>query len=613
MKRILFTLFATLIFTSAVVASDVQFEVTVDRNKIALGGALQLSLAFHGIQNVSAPSIDKIEGFDSRYIGPSTVVSIVNGVVTSSITHIYTLVPLKTGTFTIGPFSAEAQGKTLTSKPITIEVVSASPGGQQPYSSGQSLQDASSSKIDAEELKDRIFLILSAGKRRAYLNEIIPLSIKLYVNHLGVRDIQFPGLETSDFSIDKFGQPKQYREEFGGVSYDVIEFTADMFGIKAGEWTLGPAKLNCNLIVRRQNQRRRNAFDDNFSGGFFKDDIFDDFFGRYEAYPLELKSTELPITILSLPQEGKPESFDGALGNFQLDVETTPLQVKAGDPITLKMTVKGEGNFDSVKSPKLQSKEGFKVYDPHVKQSENERVFEQVLIPDSEKVACIPQINFSFFNTKTEQYQVLMHAPIPITVAKADETQAKLIELPQAQVKIAQKEELGRDIVYLKNSQGKLRRTGYYLYQSFGFWLFHILSFLLFTGAVLFYLKQQKLIGDERYARRLRAPAKARKGIQEIGKLLREGKTAAFFDAVFKTLREYLSDRLHLPLGGITAITIEEITKERGLSVEILEKIKKIFADCDTARYAPIQFSQKQLEDIFQILKEIIDYLEKQR
>ena len=613
MKRIIaFILLSTLFLVSTASASDIQLEVTVDRQKIALGEALQLNLTFQGTQNISAPSIDKIEGFDARYLGPSTMVSIVNGVVTSSITHVYTLVPLKTGTFTIGPFSVEAQGKTLTSKPITIEVVSAPSRGQQ-LTPGQALQEPTPSKIDAEELKDRIFLILSAGKRKAYLNEIMPLTIKLYVNRLGVRDIQFPELETNDFSIEKFAQPKQYREEFGGVLYDVIEFTTDMFAIKPGEFTLGPAKLKCNLVVRRQAQRRRSPFDDDFFGGAFNDDIFNDFFGRYEAYPLELKSADLPITVLSLPVEGEPEGFDGALGNFQLNIEATPLEVKAGDPITLKMTVKGEGNFDSVKAPKLQSKDGFKVYDPQVKQNESGKIFEQVLIPESEKVTHIPQINFSFFNTKTGQYEILTHNPIPITVSKADEAQTKLIELPQAQVKIAQKEELGRDIIYLKNSAGKLKRIGYYLYQSFGFWLFQIISFILFIGIALFRFKQQKLITDERYARRLRAPGKAKKGIQEIGKLLREGKTEAFFDAVFKTMREYLADRFHLPAGGITAITIEELAKERGIIGEVLDKIKRTFSDCDMARYAPSQFGQKQLEDIFQSLKEIIDYLEKQK
>jgi len=355
-------------------ASDIQFEATVDRNRIALGEALRLNLSFYGTQDISAPSIDKIDGFDVRYAGPSTMVSILNGVVTSSVTHGYTLVPLKTGTFTIGPFSVEIQGKTLKSRPITVEVVSTGSAAQPSAPSGRALEGVDSSNISQDELKDRIFLILSVGKRKAYLNEIIPLTVKLYVNRLGVRDIQFPVIETNDFSIEKFGQPRQYREELGGVLYDVIEFSADMFAIKPGEFTVGPAKLNCNLVVQRQARaRRHSSLDDDFFSGFFNDDIFNDFFGRYETYPLELKSTELPITVMPLPQEGRPECFDGAIGDFKLSVEASPLEVKAGDPITLKMTIKGAGNLDSVKAPKLQSISGFKAYDPQVKQNEKEK------------------------------------------------------------------------------------------------------------------------------------------------------------------------------------------------------------------------------------------------
>jgi hypothetical protein len=130
---------------------------------------------------------------------------------------------------------------------------------------------------------------------------------------------------------------------------------------------------------------------------------------------------------------------------------------------------------------------------------------------------------------------------------------------------------------------------------------------------LLIHFQRQKLRTDLRYARRLRAPAKAKKGLREIGRLLAEGKTEAFFDAVFKTLREYLADRFHLPAGGITALTIEETAKEKGIASEILDKIRRIFADCDMARYAPGQFGQKQLADIFQALKEVIDDLEKQK
>lgn len=614
MKRILsFVLFFTLFLIPLASAGDIRFEATVDRAKIALGEALQLNLSFYGTRDVSAPRLEKQEGFDARYLGPSTMVSIINGVVTSSITHAYTLVPLKTGTFTLGPFSAETQGKAITSKPITVEVVSASPAGRQPSSSGQASKEPALAKINSEELKDRIFLILNAGKRKAYLNETMPLTIKLYVNKLGVRDIEFPVLETNAFSVEKFAQPKQYREEFGGASYDVIEFKADMFAIKPGEFTLGPAKLKCNLVARRQAQPRRAPFDEDSFGGFFNDDIFQDFFGRYEMYPLELKSAELPVEVLPLPQEGRPDGFEGALGSFQLDVDAAPLKVRAGDPITLTIKVKGEGNFDSVKPPRLQSTDGFKIYDPQVKQNENEKIFEQVLIPESEKVTYIPRISFSFFDTKGGQYRVLAYDPIPITVAKAEEIQARLVELPQPQAKPVQKEELGKDIMYLKNSPGKLRKIGCYLYQSLGFWLFQALAFIIFSGAFIFNLRRQRLIADRRYARRLQAPAKARKGMQAIGRLLRENKTEAFFDAVFKTAREYLADRFHLSPGGITAITIEEIAKEKNISGESLEKIKKIFTDCDMARYAPGQSGKKQLEDIFRSLKEAIDYLEKQK
>ncbi len=280
MKKILFlTLFFALFLVPVANASDIQLDVTVDRNRVALGTALQLNLNFQGTQNIPAPQLDKIEGFETRYLGPSTMVSIINGVATSSTTHMYTLIPLKTGILTIGPFSIPVQGKTFVVKPITIEVVSTPSGGQQ-YSPNQASPDSASAQIDEEKLKDRVFLTITAGKKKVYLNEILPLTIKLYVNQLGVRDIQFPELGTNNFSIDKFGQPKQYREEVGGVVYDVIEFTTEMFGIKPGEFTLGPAKVKCNLVVQRQNQRRRSPFDDDFPGGSF----FDDFFGRYETY-----------------------------------------------------------------------------------------------------------------------------------------------------------------------------------------------------------------------------------------------------------------------------------------------------------------------------------------
>jgi len=88
-----------------VYASDIRVEATVDRNKISLGSATQLNLTFYGVQNVPRPDLPDIEGFDWRYLGPSTRMSIINGMVSSSVTHMYMLVPLKAGKFTIPSLS----------------------------------------------------------------------------------------------------------------------------------------------------------------------------------------------------------------------------------------------------------------------------------------------------------------------------------------------------------------------------------------------------------------------------------------------------------------------------------------------------------------------------
>lgn len=593
-------------------ASDARFEATVDRNKIELGTAAQLNLTFYGIQNVGAPQLDKIEGFDTRYLGPSTMLSVVNGVVSSTVTHIYTLIPLKTGDFTIGPFQVDVAGKTLTAKSIKMEVISATSSSQN-SPSGQS-QQPFISKVNSEELKGRIFLTIAPGKNKVYLNEVIPLTVKLYLNQIGVRDIQFPELDTNNFSIEKFSQPKQYREQFNGVNYDVIELSTSMFGIKVGDFILGPAKMKCNLVLQRQGARRRAPSNNDFLNGFFKDDFFDDVLGNYEIYPLELKSEELPVTILPLPLESRPEGFDGNLGDFKLEVEVSPLEVKAGDPITLKMKVKGEGNFDTVNCPKLGTKDGFKVYDPQAKIIEGGKEFEQVLIPESEKISQIPEIKFSFFNTDTGQYQVLTHNPVPIIVSKSQERQAKIVELSGAQQGGSLvNEKIGRDIIYIKDFLGKSESKSGYLYQKSGFWLLQLIFFVLFCATLAFYFKQQKLKTDTRYARLLQAPAKAKKGLAEVSRLLKANKPAEFFDAVFKTIREYLADRLHLPSGGITATTVEEAAEEKNIDALTLNKIKKIFADCDMARYAPAQFSQEKMEEEFKDLKEIIETLGRQK
>ena len=113
-----------------------------------------------------------------------------------------------------------------------------------------------------------------------------------------------------------------------------------IFGTRAGDYKLGPATLKCNLAVKKR-VRNMSALDDDFlNDKGMRDPYFEDFFTRYERYPVELKSDEASLVLLALPQEGRPEDFSGAVGDYQFIYAAGPKKVKVGDPVTLKREAK---------------------------------------------------------------------------------------------------------------------------------------------------------------------------------------------------------------------------------------------------------------------------------
>ena len=587
------------LLSPAAYAKDINFQAALDRDVMYLGQSAQLQLQFQGSTDIPAPNISEIDGFQSRYAGPSTMMSIVNGRMSSSVTHIYRLVPLKTGKFQIGPFSFKHEGDIYTSNTLNVEVLdSASNAGDR----------AEQRKKPEADLGDRVFVKMHAEKKSAYINEIIPLTIKLYVNGIGVRDIQYPEYNHEGFSGGQFDKPGQYQETLGGSVYDVVEFRTGIFATNDGNFKLGPARIKANLVTQKR-RSRSSSFDK-----FFGRDPFDDFFGNYETYPVELKSESLSFKVLPLPDRGRPGDFMGAMGNFNFNLEVSPAQVKVGDPVTLKMIISGTGNFDAVTSPHVKPHEGFKFYDPQVKQEGNKKIFEQVLIPTTDTVKEIPAVSFSFFNTDKGQYQTIARGGVPLTVLKPErKEEATILDAPQTEGRTILKEKVGRDIIYIKESPGELRRKGRYLYKNAAFLLLQIAPVLALISVWIMHKRKERLSTDVGYARRLSAPGKARKGIHEAEAFLENNSPGEFYNAVFRTLREYVGNRFHVPSGGMTADSAGGLLKDKGMDQDMLSGLIKIFRECDMARYAPSEISRDNMQETLSELKELIDYLERHK
>ena len=258
--------------------ASVEFEISADRNVLAIGQGLQLQLKFEGTRSIPTPKLGDIEGFRSRYIGPSTSMSIVNTRVTSSVTHIYSLIPLKTGKFNIGPFTFDHKGDTYRSNSLGIEVVDSHDTRR------RSRGDTGSGQL----INDRISLVMEAGRSKAYLNEMIPLTIKLYIKSLSVRDIEYPVFEHDGLSVGEFDKPLQYQEQKGGLTHDVIEFRTMIFATRSGSLNIGPARIKSNIMIQNKRRRSSSAFD-----GFFNGAPFGNTFG-YESTLLNCYQNRSP-------------------------------------------------------------------------------------------------------------------------------------------------------------------------------------------------------------------------------------------------------------------------------------------------------------------------------
>jgi len=585
------------------IAETVSFDISVTQDKVSLGSSIQLNLTFYGTKGVPAPRIDDIEGFKVRYMGPSSRLSIVNGKVSSSITHIYRLLAAKTGLHKIGPLSIDFDGDTYQSHAVMVEVVK---GAIQPGATVRKQRYGSS-----EGLLDRVSLVLEAGKQTIYVNETIPVSIKLYVSNISMRDIRFPEFNHEGFSASEFGKPEQYREVKGGIPYEVLEFKTEIFATRPGEFVLGPATISGNMVVVKKSQRRhRSVFDD-----FFEDDMFQDNFNRYQTYPVDLKSDTVVINVMALPGKGRPELQKGAVGDFSFDVAVEPRTVTVGDPITIKMRISGTGNFNTVNVPRLETHEGLKVYDPQVtKQEEHVKIFEQILIPKETSVNLIPKVSFSYFDTERKIYRTIERGPFPVTVEKPEkEEQLKIIEMPKRGQLPIRKEILGRDIIYIKGSTGALTKKKFLYLRSKWFILFLGMPLVLLFAFIMIHKRSDRLKTDVRYARSLRATRKSRQALRVVKKYLANEHAGKFYDTVFKNMQVYFGDKFHMPTGGITADVVEHTMRAKNLDEEMVINVKEIFSECDMARYALSDIKKEDMEKTFGKLRLVIEYMERAR
>ena len=601
-KIILFALISFFLgFISLAYAEDISVTAEVDTHTVQAGSPVFLTITVNGTQSAEPVELPEIKGFQPRFLGPRTHIAIMNGKSNSSISFVYNLYALEVGHFQIPAISMTMDNKIYTTAPIVIEVVA-----QATSNSGTLGQENQASA------NDKVFLVLSVPTKEYFVNEKIPLSIRLYVSeteHINLAsNIDF---NRKGFDIDEIVDSKRGKQILGSENFAVIEFKTFIYPQRPGELTLGPAQLLCKILVKDSSQRQ-SPFPDMPS--VFGDDLFSGFFDQWRD--LIVKSTDIAMKVLPLPDEGKPKNFSGGVGKFNFDVSVSPTELKVGDPITLRMKVSGDGSLKNINFPQLNDPH-FKFYEPQVREADGEKILEQVVIPTTHEVKEFSAVSFSYFDPEKRQYLTITKGPFPLKLTKADNPPAQMIggspETPQAAppAKTPEEEKFGQGVSFIKDNPGTFRPVGAYLYKNPVFLSLVFIFIVLWTAAFVVYRIALKFKTDTVFARRFLAPRKAKKELAQARHQLEKGDQKEFYDRLSKTLQEYFASKSHQKSAAMTVEASENLLKKKGFKPEIIIDVKRVLEEAEMVRFASAQMPKEQMQSSLLKVEEIIDHLER--
>ena len=331
-------------------------ELTIDHNQLEIGAITQIRITVYGSLLTSRPEIPQQPGLLIKYLGPFTQRQFVNGVSTVQITYNYSVQAKKSGVYQLGiPISLSCGKEELTTNSLELTV------NDQPQTAVN---------LIPEKQKDKaLFLELTQPKLSCIWGKVYRFKSDYISVMFPYKISPTPLYPQAEVIVSEATKPTEQKKIINGMPYQILTFSRTVTPVKTGAFTLGPVELSCNVIE-----------------GPISNDPFFNLFERYEKRPVTLRTNHLALEVLPLPATQRPNDFSGGIGHFNLKLTASPLTVQAGDPLTVRISITGEGNLTSTRPPSFPADAGFKIYDPQRIDQPNpeadrqEVLYEQVVI-----------------------------------------------------------------------------------------------------------------------------------------------------------------------------------------------------------------------------------------
>jgi hypothetical protein len=355
---------------------------------------VQLEIKIENARVTHPPTVSA-SGLSINFAGTSSRTQILNFQASSITAFTYIVTPTKEGVFEIPSIEVSAGGKAYRTSSLTLKVV-----------------HENNNNADRQTNPDKpYFAELVIPKESAYVGEQIPIELRFYFNqrmqYQPYPQGQYPLIDGEGFVTKKYLEPTEKQFELNGRVYQVVVYKTGLTGVKPGKLELQSATQSF-LISSPFGMRNAPGLVDPTED--------------FQQQVVDVKTNGASIEIKPLPAAGRPATFSGAVGDFTLATSAQPTRARTGEPISMKVEIKGLGNFDRMDQPALSNAEGWRTYYP----SEETQALDELGLSAvktfiyplvaAKQIKSLPTVEFSYFDPNAEKYITLKSSPINIQI-----------------------------------------------------------------------------------------------------------------------------------------------------------------------------------------------------
>lgn len=494
----------------------------------------------------------------------------------SSITYTYIVRATKNGTFTIPPAHVVVGGKSIASNSLTVKVSGSSSAGVGGSSRQRSNDDGEIRDAGSQISGSDLFIKVSANKKRVHEQEPILLTYKVYTL-VGLTSLRGDMPDLKSFYTQEVDLPQQKSfsiETLNGRPYRTTTWSQYvMFPQMTGKLEI--PSITFEGIVVQQN-RNIDPFEAFFNGG-----------SGYVEVKKKIQAPGIEIQVDPLPT--RPANFSGGVGKFNISAQLDKTEIKANDPVSMRVIVSGIGNLKLIKQPVVNFPKDFDKYEPKITDKtkltsngiEGSMIYDILVVPRHQGKYEIPPVEFTYFDTSANAYKTIKSESFTLDVARGSGTGA-VNDFSQTDL-----QELTKDIRYIKTGDTRQHSLDEFFFGSTAYWISLTVLALIFIS--LFVIFRQRAIDNANITkmRGKKANKVATKRLKNAARLMAANKPGAFYDEVLRALWGYVGDKLNIPVEQLSHDNISQRLSERNVGEETISQFIGALDECEFERYAP--------------------------